>query len=169
MAAADGPVDFGQLFLAFGFFAILAGLALSSLLFGFSLEQRNNQVGMLLALGYRLPVVKVITFTEVGIVSLLGSIVGCWFGHGFLGMAFYGCWVKSWSGAVSQLDISYLPSTSSVLLGLGAVASISFITLIWISRRVFQKSPIELMQTGQSTKHLSRHNEPNYRWTNAQS
>jgi putative ABC transport system permease protein len=165
LAAADASVDFGQLFLAFGFFAILAGLALSSLLFGFSLEQRNNQVGMLLALGYRLPVVKVITFTEVGIVSLLGSIVGVgwsWFlGHGILWML-----GKSWSGAVSQLDISYLPSTSSVLLGLGAVASISFVTLIWISRRVFQKSPIELMQTGQFTKHLSNF-EQNHSWPNA--
>ena len=40
--AVSGPVDFSQLFLAFGFFVVLAGLSLGTLIFGFSLEQRMN-------------------------------------------------------------------------------------------------------------------------------
>ena len=50
--AVSGPVDFSQLFLAFGFFVVLAGLSLGTLIFGFSLEQRSKEVGTLIALGY---------------------------------------------------------------------------------------------------------------------
>ena len=79
ITAVDGPVDFGQLFLAFGFSAIFAGLALSSLLFGFSMEQRNQQVGLLLALGWGRSLIKFITYAEVAVVSLLGSLIGVGF------------------------------------------------------------------------------------------
>jgi putative ABC transport system permease protein len=164
LAAVDGPVDFGQLFLTFGFFAIFAGLALSSLVFGFSLEQRNQQVGVLLALGCQRSLVKFVTYAELAVVSLLGSLVGvgfAWFfGHGVLWML-----GKSWSGAVARIEIFYLPTSSSILLGLCAVTLISFITLVWISRKVFRKSPIELMQSGQYLKH-ERLNERNHRRAN---
>ena len=66
---------------------------------------------------------------------------------------------------MSQLDISYLPTNSSVLLGLSAIASISLITLIWITRKIFRKSPVELMQSGQSMKYAGSFTT-NHRWAN---
>ena len=51
--ATSGTVDFSQLFMAFGLFVILAGLSFSALLFSFSLEQRNEQVGLFTHWGMR--------------------------------------------------------------------------------------------------------------------
>ncbi|SVE23708.1 uncharacterized protein METZ01_LOCUS476562, partial [marine metagenome] len=41
--AAESPIDFGQLFLGFSFFVIVAALALTGMLFAFAMEQRNRQ------------------------------------------------------------------------------------------------------------------------------
>ena len=53
LAASSEAEDFGQLFLGFSFFLILAALILMGLLFQFELEQRTAEVGTLLALGFR--------------------------------------------------------------------------------------------------------------------
>ena len=48
-AGVESPVDFGQLFVAFSFFVIAAALALTGMLFSFSMQQRNRQAGLLMA------------------------------------------------------------------------------------------------------------------------
>ena len=45
----ESPVDFGQLFMGFSFFVITAVLAITGMLFIFSLEQRSKQIGLLRA------------------------------------------------------------------------------------------------------------------------
>ena len=40
----ESPVDFGQLFMGFSFFVIAAVLAITGMLFNFSLEQRSWQI-----------------------------------------------------------------------------------------------------------------------------
>ncbi|MFP6855458.1 MAG: hypothetical protein VB980_06710, partial [Opitutales bacterium] len=40
--AVESPIDFGQLFLGFSFFVIVAALALTGMLFAFAMEQRNR-------------------------------------------------------------------------------------------------------------------------------
>ena len=49
----ESPVDFGQLFMGFSFFVIAAVLAITGMLFNFSLEQRSGQIGLLRALGWK--------------------------------------------------------------------------------------------------------------------
>ncbi len=51
LKAADQAQDFGQLFLGFSIFLVVAALLLMALLFQFGLEQRAAEVGTLLALG----------------------------------------------------------------------------------------------------------------------
>src|SRR4029079_995391 len=53
LAATNAPVDFGELFVSFSFFLIMAAAVLTGMLFVFSLEQRNAEAGLLLALGLR--------------------------------------------------------------------------------------------------------------------
>src|SRR5947207_1533465 len=45
-AATKVPVDFGELFLSFSFFLLIAAAVLTGLLFVFSLEQRNEEAGL---------------------------------------------------------------------------------------------------------------------------
>ena len=50
--SVESPVDFGELFLYFSSFVILAAMALTGMLFAFSMEQRNQQAGLLLGVGW---------------------------------------------------------------------------------------------------------------------
>ena len=72
-AAAESPIDFGQLFLGFSFFVIVAAMALTGMFFAFTMEQRNRQAGLLLALG--IPRKKVRRFY-----SLLKGCSSLWLG-----------------------------------------------------------------------------------------
>ena len=145
--AVSGPVDFSQLFLSFGFFVLLAGLSLSALIFGFSLEQRNRQVGMLLSLGYTLRKVNFITSMEAGVVCLLGTLMGvgwAWFfGSGVLWML-----NNAWGSAVAKLTIYYAPRLESIVLGAGASFLMGLICLLWITRKQRKYRPVELIQSG---------------------
>lgn len=143
--AISGPVDFSQLFLSFGFFVVLAGLTLSALIFGFSLEQRNRQVGLLLSLGYTYARVRLITWIEVVIVCMLGALIGlgwAWFfGNGVLWML-----NGAWEGAVSKLNILYAPTMDSVIWGMLASFFVGLIPLFFITRKQINGRPVELLQ-----------------------
>ena len=51
--SVESPVDFGQLFMGFSFFVVAAVLAITGMLFTFSMEQRSRQIGLLRALGWK--------------------------------------------------------------------------------------------------------------------
>jgi len=67
---------FGWLFLGLSFFLIVAAVVLTGLLFVFGVEERSEQVGMLLALGFSPKLVRRLLLIEGGLVALLGSIAG---------------------------------------------------------------------------------------------
>src|SRR5947209_257534 len=52
LAAGSQSMDFGMLFLGFSLFLIVAALLLTTLLFTFGVEQRREEIGVLLALGF---------------------------------------------------------------------------------------------------------------------
>ena len=58
--SVESPVDFGQLFMGFSFFVITAVLAITGMLFTFSLEQRSQQIGLLRALGWKIRRIKMV-------------------------------------------------------------------------------------------------------------
>jgi putative ABC transport system permease protein len=141
-SAAVTPVNFSQLFLAFGFFVVVAGLSLSALLFRFSMEQRNRQVGTLLSLGFTLSRIKIITWIEAGIICLIGTVLGlgwaCFFGKGVLWML-----GGSWGGAVAKLKIAYLPDLESIVFGLAVALLSGLLVLCWST---YQQSKVQLLQ-----------------------
>ena len=77
-SGVESPVDFGQLFVAFSFFVIAAALALTGMLFSFSMQQRNRQAGLLMALGYSTRKVRLLFLGEGFCVSLAGMAIGLW-------------------------------------------------------------------------------------------
>ena len=66
LAASSQSIPFGQLFLGFSFFLILAALLLMALLFQFGLEERAAETGTLLALGFRPGQVRKLLLGEGG-------------------------------------------------------------------------------------------------------
>src|SRR6185503_3868370 len=76
LAAGSNSLDFGQLFLGFSFFLIVAALLLTALLFALGAEQRTEEVGILLALGFTPKRVRRVFLTEAAAVALLASAAG---------------------------------------------------------------------------------------------
>jgi len=76
LQAGQEGVDFGQLFLGLSFFLVVAGLLLTSLLFVFSLENRSEEIGTLLAVGWRPTRIKRLYFLEGLFIAFIGGLLG---------------------------------------------------------------------------------------------
>jgi putative ABC transport system permease protein len=57
LEAARGATDFGEYFLYFSFFLVMAALLLAGLFFQLGIEQRSREIGVLRALGF--PMAKI--------------------------------------------------------------------------------------------------------------
>ena len=131
--AGAEATDFGQLFLGFSIFLIVAALILMGLLFVFGVESRSEQVGMLLAVGLGPKLVRRLLFIEGGMLAILGAIAGTAAGLLYTGAMIYGL-ATVWQVAVSGSTIHFYARPSTLFAGaLGAVA-VSLIA-IWLTLR----------------------------------
>src|SRR5207237_2727364 len=76
LKAAEQSQDFGQLFLGFSIFLVVAAVLLMALLFQFGLEQRISEIGTLLALGFTVKQVRKLFMKEGVVLALIGGILG---------------------------------------------------------------------------------------------
>src|SRR5215470_16742580 len=76
LKAAEQSQDFGQLFLGFSFFLVVAALLLMALLFQFALEQRATETGTLLALGFTPRQVRRFLLSEGATLAFMGGLIG---------------------------------------------------------------------------------------------
>ncbi len=149
--AGTGAVNFGLLFLGLSFFIILAALLLTSLLFMFGIENRSEEIGTLMAIGFSDKQIKYFQLIEGFTIALLGSILG------ILLSLFYNAIVLKglssvWQGAVGATKIRMHLSISTVTTGtlLGIVAATSS---IWLATRSsLSKTAIELHKSGGTHK-----------------
>ncbi len=82
LKSAAQSQDFGQLFLGFSLFLVVAALLLMALLFQLGLEQRAAEVGILLALGLTPKQVRRLLLVEGAALALVGGVVGALGGIG---------------------------------------------------------------------------------------
>jgi len=141
LQACEKSQDFGQLFIGFSFFLILAALLLTALLFVFQLEQRNAEVGLLRALGFSNRKVCWIFLAEGACVAGLGTLLGLLGGIGFTKLTLCGL-ATVWREAVGTSNFRYHAETSSLLMGAG----LSFLTAI---------GAMALAQRGQTRRSLA--------------
>src|SRR5262249_22916867 len=73
---SEQSLDFGQLFIGFSFFLIVAALLLTAMLYVFNLENRQEEAGLLRALGFRARRVQLILMLEACLLAILGTLVG---------------------------------------------------------------------------------------------
>jgi putative ABC transport system permease protein len=144
VAASTQGQDFGELFLSFSFFLILAALMLMTLLFGFSIEQRAAEIGTLLAIGLSPKQVRrLLLFEGAGLAAvgtLLGAVGGILYAQAMLaGLS------TIWRSAVgtSALHAYIIPKT----IVIGALSSIfvAVVTIAWSIRKEAKRPARELL------------------------
>jgi hypothetical protein len=76
LAAARGATDFGQYFVYFSFFLVVAALLLAGLFFRFGLEQRTGELGLLRAIGFTEARLRRVFLAEGVVLGGLGALLG---------------------------------------------------------------------------------------------
>ena len=124
-------MDFGMLFLGFSLFLIVAALLLTALLFTFGVEQRREEIGVLIALGFTSGRVRRLLLMEGGILALIAAVAG-----GAAGTLYTRAVVRGlatvWRGAVAGAALQFHAEPSSLALGAAAgfIAAVLAITLV---------------------------------------
>ena len=156
-AGVESSLDFSGLFLSFSFFVIVAALALTGMLFSFSMQQRNQQAGLLLALGFSKRKVRALFLGEGFCLSVVGVALG------LLGAWVYGKTILillsgEWSGAVTGAQFEYAPAVGSIAAGGIGALWVSLAAMAWANRKQLRREPIELLNKGEDTdeKRFSR-------------
>ncbi|MDD4870259.1 MAG: ABC transporter permease [Kiritimatiellae bacterium] len=116
LKAAGEAMDFGQLFLGMSFFLIVAGLMLTGLLFAFGIQQRSEEMGILLAVGYRPGHVRHLLMQESCLLAVVGSIAGAFLGTLYTRALIWGLG-NYWQGAVANSAIQYHAEPVTVIKG----------------------------------------------------
>jgi ABC-type lipoprotein release transport system permease subunit len=157
LAATRAPVDFGELFVSFSFFFIAAAAVLTGLLFVFSLEQRNAEAGLLLALGLRPKQVRWLFLAEGSVLALVGSALGV------LGAVAYTQFVLRalatvWRGAVGAVQFEFAAAPATLPVGFVSGVVVAVLTMWFASRRQLRHTARELLTgetAGESAKSRS--------------
>lgn len=142
--AVAHSLDFGMYLSALSYFIILAAIILTVLLFALGLDQRESQIGTLLALGFRPRQVRLAYFIEGGVVALIGGVLGV------LGGVIYtklmiAALTSVWKGAIGGLQIVFAPSMGSGLAGAYGMFFMALMAMGFATRRISKRSPVQLL------------------------
>ena len=150
LAAAEQSQDFGQLFLGFSFFLVVAALLLMALLFQFGLEQRAAEVGTLLALGFTPKQVRRLLLGEGAVLAVAGGGLGV---LGGLGYAKAMLWALAtlWHAAVGSAALEFHVTALTVIIGLAASSLVGVLTL-WFTLRHQARQPIVRLLVGTASQ-----------------
>ncbi|MCS6777778.1 MAG: FtsX-like permease family protein [Chloroherpetonaceae bacterium] len=150
LAASTQSTDFGLLFLGFSIFLIVSALLLTAMLFAFGTEQRAEEVGTLLALGFRTRQVQHLLLAEGAWIALLAAGIGACLAAVYTRLVIAGL-TGVWSGAVagSALQFHVEPATLGAGAGIGFLASLAAIWLV--TRRQARLPARELLHAGKES------------------
>ena len=116
LKAASGTTPFDVLFLALSSFLIAAALMLVSLLFRLGVDQRADQLGLLLAVGLPRAYTARLLRREGTLVAASGSLLGVGLGIGYAWLMLAGLRTV-WLGAVVTPFLVFHASTFSLIAG----------------------------------------------------
>ena len=147
LKAAEQSQDFGQLFLGFSIFLVVAALLLMALLFQFGLEQRAAEVGTLLALGFTARQVRRLFLGEGAALALAGGILGTLGGLGYARAMLWGL-ATVWRGAVGSSTLRFHATELTLITGLGAGSVVGLVT-VWLTLRAQAARPARELLAGE--------------------
>jgi putative ABC transport system permease protein len=141
-SASRGATDFGEYFLYFSFFLVVAALMLTTLFFKLGIEQRAREIGTLQALGFSDSGIRRLFLIEGTLLAGIGSLLGLIGAIAYAALLMYGLrtW---WVGAVGTTDLRLHVSWLWLVVGavggvLAAVICIYF--TLWRLRRSSTRS-----------------------------
>lgn len=127
-AASRGATDFGEYFLYFSFFLVVAALMLTTLFFKLGIEQRAREIGTLQAIGFSDGAIRRLFLVEGALLAGIGSLLGLVGGIVYAALLMHGLrtW---WVGAVGTTALTLHISWVSLVIGAvgGVVAAVGCI------------------------------------------
>lgn len=155
LQGANQSQDFGQLFIGFSFFLVIAALLLMALLFQFGLEQRSVEVGTLLALGFKPREVRRLLLGEGAALAFIGGLLGLLGGILYARGMLEGL-TSIWRSAVGTQTLGFHATPATLITGLVASTLVAVFT-IWLSLRKQARQPArELLAEGAEGRPLER-------------
>ncbi|MDK1032248.1 MAG: FtsX-like permease family protein, partial [Planctomycetia bacterium] len=144
LAASREGTDFGHLFLGMSFFLIVAAALLTGLLFVFSVEHRAQEVGTLLALGFRPSRVRRVLLAEGAVLAIAGGLLGTFAGVFYTKAVLYGL-ATVWSEAVSEATLRYHAEASTLAAGFAAGVCVALLSMWFTLRKQARLAARELL------------------------
>lgn len=147
LQASSQGLDFGALFIGFSFFLIVAALLLTALLFALGVEQRSEEVGTLLAVGFPAKRVRRLLLAEGAIVAAAAGVIG-----GAAGVLYTQAIVRGlstvWSGAVAQSTLFYRAEPATLAAGALSGFAVALFAIWLVARRQAAAPARELLSAG---------------------
>lgn len=147
LAASSPSLDFGQLFLGFSFFLIVAALLLTGMLFAFGAEQRAEEVGTLLALGFLPARVRGLLLREGGALALVAALIGAALATLYTQLLIGGL-STVWRGAVADAPLRYHAEPQTLTGGASAGFLMALLAIALVARRQARVPARELLASG---------------------
>jgi ABC-type antimicrobial peptide transport system permease subunit len=151
LAASTPSLDFGQLFLAFSFFLIIAALLLTGLLFALGAEQRTAEVGTLLAVGFPPSRVQGLLLREGGALALLAALIGAGIAVVYTRILIGGL-STVWRGAVADAPLLYYVTPQTLVIGATAGFLMALLAIALVTRRQARAPARELLASGRESQ-----------------
>ncbi|MBI1842330.1 MAG: FtsX-like permease family protein, partial [Verrucomicrobia bacterium] len=145
LLAAEQSQDFGGLFIGFSFFLILSALVLMSMLFQFGAEEREQEVGVLLALGFTPRRVRRLFFREAVILASLGSTLGLLGALGYSRAMLWGLGTL-WKDAIGTSSLQFHATPLTLVAGWTGAVVVCSASMGWALRKRGRRPPRELLQ-----------------------
>ncbi|MEI6350994.1 MAG: ABC transporter permease [Verrucomicrobiota bacterium] len=140
LKASSESQDFGQLFIGFSFFLIVAALLLMAMLFVFNLEQRTTEAGVLLALGFTPGRVRGLLLIEGYAIATFGAGVGVVAGALYTKAALHGL-STVWQAAVHLPQFEFHQEPITLVIG-GFSSLLAGWVATWIAGRGHVRRPV---------------------------
>jgi putative ABC transport system permease protein len=142
--AGGGTTDFGQLFLGLSMFLIMAALILTGLLFVFGVENRSEQIGMLMAVGLSPKQVRRLLLIEGGVLAVFGAIIGTAVALLYTKVMIYGL-ATIWRSAIAGSQIEFYAGTSTLFIGAFGAVIVSLLAIWFTLRKQLSRPARELL------------------------
>ncbi len=139
LRSSSQSVSFSQLFLGLSFFIIIAALLLTGLLFVFNTENRSEENGLYLALGFSKTAVRRLVLREGVVLAVIGSLLGSVLGV-FYNVLILKALKTIWQGAVGTSALHFHFKMSSILLGASIGTVVALFTMWLVTRRQINQS-----------------------------
>jgi ABC-type lipoprotein release transport system permease subunit len=149
LSASTGATDFGGLFIGFSMFLIVSAALLVSLLFSLGVEQRAGEVGLLLAVGYRVRKVRNRLLGEAGAIAVVGALLGLLVGVAYAALMMTGL-RTIWLPAVGSSRLFLHVEPRSLILG-WLISVLMILFSIWLRVRSLKRVPPPRLLAGSLT------------------